>query len=175
MHSVHFDDEADALGPASTTFTATKTFDHEGVFKYHCDVHPTLMKATVYVNATGTVPTPTPSPEPSPTASPGPTTTPPPGGGCTPPPGSTTAPALVFRVKAAVRRHRVTLTLTVGEAVRVKGALRRGSRRVRTATLLARPGRHKLELPGKQLKPGRYTLTLNAGDIKRVVHFRVRR
>ena len=41
-------------------------------------------------------------------------------------------------------------------------------------TLLGRPGKHKLRLPGRRLKPGRYTLTLKAGDVKRVVRFRVR-
>jgi hypothetical protein len=56
----------------------------------------------------------------------------------------------------------------------VRGTLKRGSKRVRRVSLLARPGRHKLRLPGKRLKPGRYTLTLTVGDVRRVVHFRVR-
>ena len=45
---------------------------------------------------------------------------------------------------------------------------------MRRVSLLARPGRHKLRLPGKRLKPGRYTLTLKAGEIRRTVRFRVR-
>jgi hypothetical protein len=57
----------------------------------------------------------------------------------------------------------------------VRGTLRRGSKRVRSFTLRVRPGRHTVRLPGKRLKPGRYTLTLRAGDLKRVVRFRVRR
>src|SRR5689334_20377136 len=50
MHSVHFDDQAAALGPPSTSFSASRTFDQEGTYTYHCDVHPTLMRGTVYVN-----------------------------------------------------------------------------------------------------------------------------
>ena len=57
----------------------------------------------------------------------------------------------------------------------MRGTLKRGSKRVRRVSLLARPGRHKLRLPGKGLTPGRYTLTLKSGDLRRVVHFRVRR
>ena len=69
------------------------------------------------------------------------------------------------------------LTLTVGasEPVRVRGTLRRGTRRVRSLRLLGRPGRHRVRLPGRALKPGRYALTLRAGELTRVVRFRVRR
>jgi hypothetical protein len=81
-----------------------------------------------------------------------------------------------LRAKASVRKRKVILTLTVGggKSLRVRGTLKRGSKRVRRVSLLARPGRHKLRLPGKRLKPGRYTLTLTVGDLRRVVHFRVR-
>ncbi len=184
-HNVKFEDRATALGPPSSTFTASRTFDHDGTFTYHCEMHPSLMKGTVYVNATGTVPpSPTPSPTASPTTSAEPTTSPSPspggggsGGGSSGPTGSTTAPVSSFRARAATRGRRVVLTLTIGAAVpvRVKGTLRRGKRRVRSVTLVARPGRHKLRLPGKRLKPGRYTLTLKAGDLKRVVRFTVPR
>jgi plastocyanin len=183
MHNVRFDDQATALGAPSSTFTASRTFDHDGAYTYHCEVHPSLMKGTVYVNATGTVPTPSPTPSPtaSPTASAEPSTSPSPypggGGSGGGPAGSTTAPVSSFRLRAATRGRRVFLTLTIGagESVRVKGTLRRGKRRVRSVTLVGRPGRHKLRLPGKRLKPGRYVLTLKAGDLKRVVRFTVRR
>ena len=56
----------------------------------------------------------------------------------------------------------------------MRGTLKRGSKRVRRVSLLARLGRHKLRLPGKQLAPGRYTLTLKAGDLRRTVRFRIR-
>ena len=77
-HNVKFDDQATALGPPSSTFTASRTFDHDGTYTYHCEMHPSLMKGTVYVNATGTVPTPSPTPSPtaSPTAGAEPTTSP---------------------------------------------------------------------------------------------------
>jgi plastocyanin len=180
MHNVHFDDQAGALGPQSTSFTASRTFDHEGTYTYHCDVHPLQMRGTVYVNATGTVPTPSPTPSPtaSPTPSGEPSTSPSPSSGGGGSGGGQIGPAAsvpVFRVHVASRGHRVLLTLTVAESVRVKGTLRRGKRRVRRVSLLARAGRHTRRLPGKRLKPGRYTLTLKAGDITRVVRFRVRR
>jgi hypothetical protein len=173
MHSVHFDAEAAGIGTPSSKYTASRTFPDEGQFAYHCDVHAS-MHGVVYVNQSGTVPappaTPTPSASPTPTSSTG---SPPPSGGST----GTTPATTSLRAKASVRKRKVFLTLTVGgdKALRVRGTLERGSKRVRRVSLLARPGRHKLRLPGKALKPGRYTLTLKAGDLRRVVHFRVRR
>jgi plastocyanin len=176
MHNVHFDTEPTPLGAPSATFTASRRFDTEGSFAYHCDVHGT-MRGRVYVNQTGTVPTPAPttSPTASPTAGASPTPSSSPGGGSGSP-GATTPPVTSFRLKASVRKRRVFLTLTLGagDPVRVRGTLRRGARRVRRVSLLAQPGRHRLRLPGKRLKPGRYRLTLKAGDIRRTVRFRVR-
>ena len=185
-HSVHFDDQVAALGPPSTSFSASRTFAQEGTYTYHCDVHPTLMRGTVYVNATGTVPTP--SPTPSPSASPTPTTSGQPSASPSPSPGgggyggggsagSTSTPVTSFRVTAASGRRGVFLTIRLGAgaAVRVRGTLRRGAGRVRRVTLLARPGRHRLKLPGRRLAPGRYKLTLKAGSLTRTVRFRVRR
>jgi Copper binding proteins, plastocyanin/azurin family len=169
MHSVHFDGEAAGIGTPSSKYTASRTFPDEGTFAYHCDVHAS-MHGVVYVNPTGTVPAPPATPTPTPTGSPAPTPSSTPGGG-----GS--APVSSFRAKASVRKRKVFLTLTVSgsKALRVRGTLKRGSKRVRRVSLLARPGRHKLRLPGERLEPGRYTLTLKAGDLRRVVHFRVRR
>ncbi len=173
MHGVHFDGEATGIGTPSSKYTASRTFPDEGKFAYHCDVHAT-MHGVVYVNQSGTVPAPPATPTPS--------STPVPGGSASPTPSSTpggggsAAPVSSLRAKASVRKRKVFLTLTVGgdKALRVRGTLKRGSKRVRRVSLLARPGRHKLRLPGKALAPGRYTLTLKAGDLRRVVHFRVR-
>jgi Copper binding proteins, plastocyanin/azurin family len=177
-HSVHFENEA-SLGTPDPNFTAQKTFNAAGTFFYYCDKHA-YMNGTVYVNATGTVPTTTPSP----TATASPTSSPgsggsggtPGGGGPTSGPSPSGSSVVSFRLRATVRKRRVTVTLTVGAdaAVRVRGTLRRGKRRVRSVTLRARPGRHRVKLPGKALRPGRYTLTLRAGELKRTVRFRVR-
>jgi Copper binding proteins, plastocyanin/azurin family len=173
MHSVHFDGEATGIGTPSSKYTASRTFPDEGTFAYHCDVHAS-MHGVVYVNQTGTVPAPPSTPTPTGGGSPTPTPSSSPGGGST---GTTPAPVSSFRAKASVRKRKVFLTLTVGgdKALRVRGTLKRGSKRVRRVSLLARPGRHKLRLPGKGLTPGRYTLTLKSGDLGRVVRFRVRR
>ena len=172
MHSVHFDGEATGIGTPSAKYTASRTFPDEGTFAYHCDVHVS-MHGVVYVNPTGTVPAPPATPTPTPTGTAGsPTPTP-----STPGGGGSDAPLSSLRAKASVRKHKVFLTFTVGgeKALRVRGTLKRGSKRVRRVSLLARPGRHKLRLPGKALKPGRYVLTLKAGDLHRIVRFRVRR
>jgi plastocyanin len=195
MHSVHFDGEAGPIEPQSMTYDASRTFPAAGEFHYHCDVHLT-MHGTVFVNATGTVPVPTPTPEPTATPGPGPTATPTPtpggGGGGTPAPGpgspgGSTAAVSSFRARAArshfctrrtaaCKKPGVFLLIDLGarDPVRVRGTLRRGSRRVRSVSLLVRPGHRRVRLPGKRLRPGRYALTLRAGDITRRVRFRVR-
>ena len=161
-------------------------FDDAGVFRYRCDVHG-FMRGTVHVNATGTVPTPDPtaSPTPSPTAS----ATPPAraASGRSPAPGPAAPAVTSFRARATKTRFCtrrsarckrpgvfLALDLEARESVRVRGTLRRGSRRVRTFTLTGRPGRQRVRLPGPALKAGRYALTLRAGELSRVVRFRVR-
>jgi hypothetical protein len=177
-HSVHFAGEPP--GTPSVNYQRTKTFPTAGEYRYVCEVHA-YMQGTVYVNSTGTVPTPSPtaSPTASPTPSPGSGGSggTPGGGGPASGPSPAGTPVSSFRLRAGVRKRKVFLTLTVGadEAVRVRGTLRRGSKRVRGVSLRARPGRHRVRLPGKALKPGRYTLTLRAGDLRRTVRFRVRR
>ncbi len=185
MHSVHFEGEVDPVAAPSSNFSGSRQFDDPGVFRYYCDVHG-FMRGTVHVNATGTVPTPDPTA--SPTASPTATATPPPPTTGGPQPGTATPTVTAFRARATkgrfcTRRSArckrpgvfLTLDLAASEAVRVRGTLRRGSRRVRTVTLAGRPGRHRVRLPGRALKPGRYALTLRAGELSRVVRFRVRR
>ena len=186
QHSVKFENEAELAAP-SRTFSASKQFPAAGVYSYVCGVHA-YMHGTVYVNASGTVPqpsptsTPTSSPTTSPTSSPGSGGSggTPGGGGSTsgPSPAGNTPPVVsAFGVRARSGRRGVFLTVRLGadRAVRVRGTLRRGRKRVRSVSLLARPGRHRVKLPGKALKPGRYALTLRAGDLKRTARFRVRR
>ena len=66
------------------------------------------------------------------------------------------------------------IDLGASEPVRLRGTLRRGSKRVRAVSLRVRPGSRRVRLPGPRLKPGRYALTLRAGAITRRVRFRVR-
>jgi len=165
-------------GPQSFAARAT-------AYSFRCQIHAG-MSGRFFVNDSGTVPTPSPTASPSPTQSPGasPTATTSPGGGgaggggggSPAAPGSTTAPVSSFRVRVSRRGARIFLTLTIRarEPVRVRGTLRRGKRRVRSVTLLGRPGRHRVRLPGRALKPGRYALTLRAGRLTRVVRFTVR-
>jgi hypothetical protein len=199
MHNVHFNGDIAPVGAASTNFNGTRQFPDAGTFRYHCDVHAS-MTGTVFVNATGTVPTPSPtasptaSPTVSPTTSPYPTASPAPGGGtATPPPGPTAtggsgATVTSFRARAARSRFCTTrsasckkpgvfllVDLGASEPVRVRGTLKRGSKRVRAVSLRVRPGKRRVRLPGPRLKPGRYVLTLRAGDIKRTLRFRVSR
>jgi plastocyanin len=192
MHNVHFEGDADPLGPRSAEFTATRRFDTTGEFHYHCDVHPTQMRGTVFVNATGTVPTPSPTADP--TASPYPTGSPAPGGGgsagpAPAPPATGGSGAIVTSFRARAARSRfctsrsarckqpgvfLLVDLGASERVRVRGTLKRGAKRVRTVSLSVRPGSRRVRLPGPKLKPGRYALTLRAGDITRTLRFRVR-
>jgi plastocyanin len=193
LHNVHFDGDADPLGPASQTFSATRQFDTEGAFTYHCDIHPSLMHGTVYVNPTGTVPpAPTASPTPTPSTSPSPSPTASPSPGGDPSPGPTTtggsgATVTSFRARAAHSRFCTSrsaackqpgvfllIKLRASQPVRVRGTLRRGSRRVRAVSLRVRPGRRRVRLPGPRLRPGSYALTLRAGAITRRVRFAVR-
>lgn len=191
-HNVHFDGEA-ALGAPSASFSAGRQFPDAGEFTYHCDVHGTTMTGTVFVNATGTVPTPSPTASPTASPPPTPTQTPAPGGGsptATPAPGPVAAGGAIvssFRARAArsrfctsrsarCRKPGVFLLVDLGasEPVRLRGALKRGAKRVRAVSLRVRPGSHRVRLPGRRLKPGRYALTLRAGDITRTLRFRVR-
>ena len=188
-HNVHFDGEVAPVGAPSASFSGTRQFAAAGTFRYHCDVHASMTGA-VYVNATGTVPTPAPtaSPTASPTAAP--TRTPAPGGGTpTPAPGPGVDSRVVSSFSARAVRGRfctrrsarcrtpgvfLLIDLGASEPVRVRGTLRRGSKRVRAVSLRVRPGARRVRLPGRRLKPGRYALTLRAGDITRRVRFRVR-
>ena len=160
------------------------------------------MRGTVFVNASGTVPTPsaTASPTASPTAAPTGSPTPAPSG--SPAPGSPGQPvpttgagstggsgATVSSFRARAARSRfctrrsatcrkpgvfLLIDLRASEPVRLRGTLKRGSRRVRAVSIRVRPGSRRVRLPGRRLKAGRYTLTLRAGDITRRVRFRVR-
>lgn len=194
-HNVHFDGDA-ALNSPSTSFSVEESFPAAGEFGYHCDVHPAQMRGTVFVNATGTVPSATPTA--SPTASPTATSTAPPGS--TPqPPGATPGPAVGvvvsrFAARAArasfcAKRGRtckspgVVLSLQLGatDTVRVTGTLRRrplkgGSlRRFGSVAFNLDPGARRLRLPLKRrLASGRYVLELKAGALTRRLQFRVR-
>jgi len=191
-HNVHFDGEPTPLGPPSTSFTATRDFPTQGEYRYFCDVHGS-MTGTVFVNSTGTVPaptataSPTTSPTASPTASPAPGATAP---AVTPAPtvsGGATRTVTSFRVRRARSRFCTTrsarckrpgvfllVDLGASEPVRLRGTLTRSGKRVRAVSIRVRPGSRRVRLPGAPLKPGRYALTLRAGDLTRRVRFSVR-
>ena len=135
------------------------------------------MHGTVYVNPTGTVARrrrPRRRPRPTgdrrePDAHPAP---PRPAG------GGSAAPLSSFRAKASVRKRKVFLTLTVGgdkAAAGARDAQAREQARAPRRACSRGPGATSSACRARRLKPGRYTLTLKAGDLRRVVHFRVRR
>jgi hypothetical protein len=184
-------DGSQVQGDASAWTYGPQTYAARATpYEYHCTIH-LGMSGRFYVNESGTVPAPSPDPTPSPTPVPPAYPTPTPaGGGPAPSPGPS-APAAnrisAFRASPTKRRFcarrsatcprpGVFLRLTLGASapVRVRGALRRGSKRVRAVTLRVRPGSRRVRLPGPPLKPGRYALTLRAGDITRRVRFAVR-
>jgi plastocyanin len=188
-HNVHFEGEAAALGAPSPDFSATRQFPTAGTYRYYCDIHGSFgMRGVVFVNDTGTVPgasTPTPSPSGTPTPAPGAGY-----GGSTTGTAPATAPATVSAFRARAARSRfcarrtaacrrpgvfLLIDLSAPQAVRVRGTLRRGTRRVRSVSMLVRPGHRRVRLPGARLRPGRYALALRAADISRTVRFRVRR
>ena len=174
MHSVHFDAEATGIGTPSSKYTASRTFPDEGKFAYHCDVHAS-MHGVVYVNQSGTVPAPPadadahadrdragarrPPPPPRPA-------------GAGPPRRS--PPSARRRRSASARsssRSRSAATRRCGCAGRSSA----GASACAASACSRGPGATSSACRARRLKPGRYTLTLKAGDLRRVVHFRVRR
>jgi len=193
VHNLHVDGAKVAEDGAVWTYSNTYA-ERSQPYPFHCSLHPG-MSGRFYVNATGTVPSPSPTAAPSGTASPGGTATPSPTSTAGAGPAPSTAPSAgggtgatvsSFRLKATkgrfctrrtarCRTPGVFLTIDLGatQAVRVRGTLKRGARKVRSVSLLVRPGRRRVRLPGKALRPGRYSLTLKAGGFTRRVSFRV--
>jgi hypothetical protein len=189
----HVQDDGSAWTYGPQAYAARAT-----AYEYHCSLHPG-MSGRFYVNESGTVPapssTPNPPPDPSPTPPAYPTPTPSPApaggggsGGTTPPTGgpaaervssfgaSPTKRRFCTRRSATCPRPGVFLRLTLGASapVRVRGTLRRGSKRVRAVSIRVRPGTRRMRLPGPRLESGRYALTLRAGAITRRLRFAVR-
>ena len=83
-HTLWFDGEDTARQKAGIGWTVQRTFtaaeERAAPYGFYCDLHPG-MSGAVYVNATGTVPAPTPWP--TTTATPTPAASPAPGGGGT--------------------------------------------------------------------------------------------
>jgi plastocyanin len=123
FHNVSFDDGSFRNGdPASSNWTAERTFTAAGSFAYHCDVHGAPggvgMSGTVVVVEAGATPAPTPPPAETPT--PEPTSTPAP----QTPPISLSA----LSVRRVVRAGRLRGSVRSG-AGRLSIAVRAGKRR----------------------------------------------
>ena len=191
-HNVHFDGEVAPVGAPSTSFSGTRQFPAAGTFRYRCDVHALddrhrlrqrhRHRADAHADRVADR-----------VADGGPDA--PPGGGggapAAPPgrPGGGTRGVSSFRARAARGRFctrrsarcRTPRRLPAARPRRVASpcacAGRCGAgREARARRVAARPARRAAACgcPGGRLKPGRYALTLRAGDITRVVRFRVR-
>jgi plastocyanin len=205
-HGVKFDDEAVARHPGGVGWTVERIFTaaeaRDEPYGYVCPLHP-AMTGRVYVNATGTVPsppaTPPAPPPPAPTATPYGTATPD-GDGYTPPPatgGSGTQPAAQLRAarmsgtsfctrrSPTCSRPGVRLRIDLSAPAQVGGTL---TRRARPGARFRRfgsvgfgrvaAGPRTLSFTrttaGRRLTRGAYRLALRAAGETRTLSFRVR-
>jgi plastocyanin len=145
------------------TGTYPRTFDTDGVYKFHCQAHP-QMEGTVTVGTATPSPspsaTPTPTPTPSPQASGGGITTPPPAAG-----GDTVKPRIGgVRLTALHRAVRVRFGLSEAATVTVRVKRAFTGEVLKSARIQARAGTRTLTLRSNRLKKGRYTVDLQARD-----------
>ncbi len=196
-HNVKFEDgqftqPPEPALPASWPSPSPKrTFTQPGLYQYYCAMHGAPggagMAGTVLVKAA-------PSPSPGPAPSPGPDPTPPPGPSPTTTPGVT--PVKIESLSLAGRRFcarkgkdcprpGVQLVIDLSAPTRVNGTLKRrplrGNKPLRDfgpldfGSLGAK--RQKLRFTrtsdGRRLVPGRYQLTIQAGQGSRVLNFAV--
>ena len=194
-HELRFSDEAANRQEAGVGWTVERVFtaaeQRDTPYVFSCGLHPG-MSGRVYVNATGTVPTPTATAVPTTTATstptPAPTGTPPPAGGGTPGVATlrsaTVSPRACVRRGPRCRRPGVRLKIDLSAPADVRGTLRRrapGARRfkafggVRFGRVAAGPRTLTFtrNAAGRRLLPGRYSLALRAGEARRTLAFRV--
>jgi plastocyanin len=205
-HDLQFGDEPNRRVEAGTGWTVERTFSaaeqRDAPYTFFCSLHPG-MSGVVYVNATGTVPSPTPAPTTSATASATATAT----ATATAAPGSPGAPAqpgapstgpltaatlrsaaiaprACMRRSARCQRPGARLRIDLSAPADVRGTLRRrapGARRFRAfgALRFGRVAAGPVTLTftrtasGKRLRPGRYRLALRAAASTRALAFRV--
>jgi plastocyanin len=187
-HSLQFTDEPQPRRDHEVGWTERRTFTAAEAraepYVFYCAIHY-RMTARVYVNESGTVPTPTATP----TATPVPTTrvTPVPSVSPTPSPGVPPTPSPVPEAAATLRslklrhagRRGVSFRIELATPASVRAVLRRrapGARRfkrvarVRFGTVPA--GERRLRIQ-RHLRPGRYRLRVTAAGTTRTLRFRV--
>jgi plastocyanin len=157
-------------GDPPSTGRHSHTFTAEGVYTFVCEVHLQTMDGTITVQDEPVEETPTPPPG---TATPTATPTQSPqssggGQGTTPAPspdGDTVDPT-VSDLRLTARRRAVRVRFHLSEPATVTiDVKRRGSRRpLRSARVQAPAGTRSVTLRSKRLKPGRYTVAVQARD-----------
>jgi plastocyanin len=150
-------------GDFVTSGTFERTFDEAGTYAFLCQVHP-AMQGTITVGDGGT-PTPSPSPSPTPTPTASPPASPPPVD-ITPPPvgGDDNVRPAVSRVRAKALRRAVRVRFRLSEAATVTIRVMRRGRTVKAARVHAAAGTHSVTLRSRRLRPGRYTIRIQARD-----------
>ena len=203
IHNVKFEDglftqPSDPAPPAAWPSPSPKrTFTQPGLYRYYCAMHggpgSTGMAGTVLVKAPGE---PDPAPGPAPPPGPGPVPGPAPTTGATPPttPGVTAVKIESLSLAGSrfcARKGRrcprpgVQLVIDLSAPAQVKGTLRRrplrGKKPFRRfgALDLGSLGSKRQRLrftrtsDGRQLLPGRYQLTIQAGKDSRALTFAI--
>jgi plastocyanin len=151
FHNVKFDDGSfeQPADPSSLPWTAERTFDQPGEFRYYCEAHGARggagMAGSVRVLAPGQTPAP-----------------------------ADTAPVVsdlrarpstaCARRTRRCRRTRVRFAFDLSEAATVNGAVRRRGQRTRRFERDGVQGENTIRFSTRGLAPGRWRLTLTATD-----------
>jgi plastocyanin len=184
-HNVKFDDGSfeEPMDPKVGPWTADRTFDTDGTFRYECELHGPSMSGRIVVGTGGTTSQPTNTgtnttptntgTTPTGTNTTG-TTTQPTGGGT-----DTTDPSIAALRRGAstfctrrsrtCRRPGLVFRLELSEPAELRGVVRRvgrarGAATRRSFTRAGKAGQNVVRVPARGLRRGRYRLTLRAVD-----------
>jgi len=181
FHNVHWDDRTDPEEPVSfTPWSTSRKFDAAGTYRFYCDQHGgpggAGMSAVVTVVAPGSGGGTTTQPQPTTTTSTNPPSPPPSDTGTTPTSTTTTPSSTPSQNTAAVAdtraprlrarngslRRRIQLRISVTERSRIVAVIR--GKGVRTTVRFVLVPGNRVRTLLRNVKPGRYTISLTATD-----------